>query len=94
MEQRVTTEVGTIKLRNLRQLADAGAIRYTTLIALPTGGFELEIDAGTRRFMLEMARSKAPRRFASPDGALATLSELGLARVELDLTHYDSGAQR
>lgn len=78
----------TIKLRNLRQLADTGLICHATLIALPSGGFEMEVDTGTRRLKLEMARSKAPRRFASPDGALATLAELRLARVELDLTQY------
>lgn len=91
MTKTVTTPastVGTIKLRNLRELAAARVIRHVALIALPGGGFEMEIDTGSRRVRLEMARSKAPRRFASPDGALATCAALGLTQVELDLTHY------
>lgn len=82
------SNTGTIKLRNLRELAAARVIRHVALIALPHGGFEMEIDTGSRRVRLEMARSRELRRFAGVDGALATFAELDITRVELDLTHY------
>ena len=83
------SSAGAMKLRNLREIASARVIRHVMLIAQPDGGFEMEIDTGARRVRLEKARTRAPRQFQSVDGALATLAELGVTRVELDLTHYN-----
>lgn len=77
----------TMKLRSLRQVADAGVIRHVSLVSQQDGTWEMEIETGTKRVRLEVAREKKARRFRSVDGALAIAQSLGVNKLEVDLTH-------
>lgn len=77
----------TVKLRSLRAVAAAGVLRHVTLISQTDGTWEMEVETGTKRVRLEVAREKAARRFKSVDGALAIALSLGVNEIKVDLTH-------
>lgn len=80
----------TVKLATARELVAAGAVRHATLLG-QKGGYAILLRVGMKDQLLA-TKAGAPRVFAQLHRAAGLLrDELGVARFDVDTTHYEPG---
>lgn len=83
----------TIQLAALRTHVDAGSLRRATILG-QKGGWGVVLHVGMTEFVLAAQKSRQPRLFATTDGAIKTLRELGIGRFEVDAAQHQPGRLR
>lgn len=80
------TDHRLMTIASLRHIATARAIRRATVIEHDGGGYRLALDIGPETVLLAGARRmNQPRSFATIDGVIGTLRELGLRGFAVEL---------
>lgn len=85
MTDRITTKV-------LKELAQTGTLQRTILVG-SAGRFTLRIQVSGRDRILEADRGHI-REFATSDSGVSFLLSLGIARFEIDATHWEPKRRR
>lgn len=81
-----------IKLENLRELVEAGAVKSAQIVG-QKGGFAVVASVGMQQRALG-TRQGDVRVFTAADTAIKTLREMGLMQFAVDVTHYQAGTLR
>lgn len=81
-----------IKLENLRELVEAGAVKSAQIVG-QKGGFAVVASVGVQQRALG-TRQGDVRVFTTADTAIKTLREMGLMQFAVDVTHYQAGTLR
>lgn len=81
-----------IKLENLRELVDAGAVKSAQIVG-QKGGYTVVAMIGAQQRPLGAKRGGV-RLFTAADSAIKALRELGLMQFSVDVTHYEAGRLR
>lgn len=81
------SRTGTIATATLRELASTGAIANVRLVG-EADGFALLVRCGLTEKAL-LAKRGHVRHFKSLESAVSFVRDLGLARVEVDLTRWE-----
>lgn len=80
----------TVKMATARELVDAGAVRHATLLG-QKGGYAILLRIGMKDQLLA-TKEGSPRLFVQLHAAAKLLrDELGVARFDVDATHYAPG---
>lgn len=81
----------SMTLAQLRATASAGGVAGITLKG-QGGGFFVEIATRSGQdAVLTKARTTEPRRFGNPSSAMIVLRNVGIAKAQLDATHWSPG---